>query len=246
MYNLAFRRYCRYWYCLPKRGMRKEYKDKSDTFTEKDLVAKEPFTQFKNWFEEARNHKSILEANAFCLATATKDGHPSVRQMLMKGFGTDGITFFTNYNSRKSRELAENPHVALNFYWEPLKRAVRIEGQVQKVSAAESDEYFQSRPRNSQIGALVSEQSKPIANRDVLSDREKHLKAEYGDGVKQVPRPQHWGGFLVVPEVIEFWQGQTDRLHDRIRFRKLKSGETPDGVLLHQGNNGWAYERLSP
>ncbi|XP_021940561.1 pyridoxine-5'-phosphate oxidase-like isoform X2 [Zootermopsis nevadensis] len=227
-------------------GMRKEYKGKSEIFTEKDLKGKEPFGQFKEWFEEACNHPSILEANAVCLATATKKGIPSARQVLLKGYGTEGFRFFTNYNSRKSQELAENPHAALNFYWEALKKAVRVEGHVEKVSAAESDEYFHSRSIPSQIGAVVSEQSKPIASRDVLTKRNAELSEEYGDGSEQVPRPEHWGGFLVVPEVIEFWQGQTDRLHDRIRFRRQKNEDEPDGVLLHQGDNGWVYERLSP
>ncbi|XP_023725007.1 pyridoxine-5'-phosphate oxidase isoform X3 [Cryptotermes secundus] len=141
---------------------------------------------------------------------------------------------------------AENPNAALSFYWEPLKKAVRVEGHVEKLSASESDEYFHSRPILSQIGAVVSEQSKPIVSRDVFIERRAMLLEQYGDGSEQLPRPKHWGGYLVVPEVIEFWQGQTDRLHDRIRFRRPKSGDEPDGVLLHQGDNGWVYERLSP
>ncbi|XP_033611207.1 pyridoxine-5'-phosphate oxidase isoform X2 [Cryptotermes secundus] len=226
--------------------MRAEYKTKSETFTEKDLKGKEPFVQFREWFEEACKHPSIIEANSVCLATATKDGIPSARQVLLKGYGPEGFKLFTNYNSRKGQELAENPNAALSFYWEPLKKAVRVEGHVEKLSASESDEYFHSRPILSQIGAVVSEQSKPIVSRDVFIERRAMLLEQYGDGSEQLPRPKHWGGYLVVPEVIEFWQGQTDRLHDRIRFRRPKSGDEPDGVLLHQGDNGWVYERLSP
>lgn len=227
-------------------GMRTKYKGESEAFIEEDLKGKEPFSQFREWFEEACKHPLILEANAVCLATATRDGTPSARQVLLKGFGTDGFKFFTNYDSRKGRELAENPRAALNFYWEPLKKAVRVEGCVEKISASESDDYFHSRPLPSQIGAVVSEQSKPIASRDVLIKREAVMMEQYADGSKQVPRPKHWGGYLVVPEVIEFWQGQTNRMHDRIRFRRQKTGDEPDGILLHQGDFGWVYERLSP
>lgn len=227
-------------------GMRKKYHDKSEIFTEKDLIAKEPIGQFKQWFEEACKHPSILEANAVCVATATKDGIPSARHMLLKGYGTEGFRLFTNYNSRKGRELAENPRAALTFYWEPLKKAVRVEGHVEKLSASESDAYFHSRPIQSQIGALVSEQSTPITSREVLTQRESELLKQYGDIAKEVPRPNHWGGFLVIPEMIEFWQGQTNRIHDRIRFRRQKDGEVPDGILLHEGDNGWVFERLSP
>ncbi|KAJ9593664.1 hypothetical protein L9F63_014789, partial [Diploptera punctata] len=226
-------------------GMRRKYNDKSEVFTEKDLIAKEPIGQFKAWFEEASSHPLILEPNAVCVATATKDGIPSARFMLLKGFGTEGFRLFTNYNSRKGKELAENPRAALTFYWEPLKKAVRVEGHVEKLSPSESDTYFHSRPIQSQIGALVSDQSAPIMSRDVLTQREAELVEQYGDGSKEIPRPDHWGGFLVVPEMIEFWQGQTNRIHDRIRFRRQKD-EVPDGVLLHEGENGWIFERLAP
>ncbi|PSN31522.1 Pyridoxine-5'-phosphate oxidase [Blattella germanica] len=209
-------------------GMRRKYNDKSDIFTEKDLKAKEPIGHFKEWFDEACKHPSILEANAVCVATATKTGMPSARHMLLKGYGSDGFKLFTNFNSRKGKEL------------------VRVEGHVEKLPASESDAYFNSRPFQSQIGALVSEQSTPIMSRDVLTRREEELVNLYGNGTKQIPRPDHWGGFKVVPEMIEFWQGQTTRIHDRIRFRRQKPGEIPDGVLLHQGDDGWVFERLSP
>nr|CAD7394082.1 unnamed protein product [Timema cristinae] len=225
--------------------MRHKYKDSNETFTEDNLKCKEPIGQFKEWFEEACKVPE-MEANAVHLATATKIGAPSVRPVLLKGYGTDGFKFYTNYGSRKGQELAENPRAALSFYWEPLKRCVRVEGRVEKLTEQESDSYFHSRPLDSQIGSSVSAQSTPIPSRETLTQRELQLAAEYGDGKKELPRPSHWGGYVVIPESVEFWQGQTTRIHDRIHFRRPRSGEQPDGVMLHQGENGWVYERLSP
>ncbi|KAK3930409.1 Pyridoxine-5'-phosphate oxidase [Frankliniella fusca] len=223
--------------------MRAAYRGRQELFTEADLACKEPIGQFKVWFDEARNEPSVMEANAMCLATASKDGTPSARYVLLKGYGPDGFKFFTNYESRKAKELEENPKAALTFYWEALRRSVRIEGTVARLPAAESDEYFHSRPKASQIGACASNQSTPITGREVLSAQEKYLASEYSD--KEIPRP-NWGGYIVVPHSIEFWQGQSDRLHDRIRFRLPQETEKPDGKLLHEGDNGWVYERLSP
>ncbi|XP_003703175.2 pyridoxine/pyridoxamine 5'-phosphate oxidase isoform X1 [Megachile rotundata] len=225
-------------------GMRLKYKDKSETFTEDHLVSKEPIGQFKAWFEEACKTPQIFEANAMFLATATKDGIPSVRAVLLKGYGTDGFKFYTNYESRKGRELAENPNAALTFYWEPLRRGVRVEGKVKKTSAEDSDQYFNSRPYPSQIGSMASKQSTVIASRQTLMVKERELTAQFPEG--QVKRPEWWGGYIVVPHSVEFWQGQSDRLHDRIRFRRPKPKEKIDNVLVHQGDNGWVYERLSP
>nr|CAD7205836.1 unnamed protein product [Timema douglasi] len=148
--------------------------------------------------------------------------------------------------SKVDQGLAENPRAALSFYWEALKRCVRVEGRVEKLPEEESDSYFHSRPLESQIGSSVSAQSTPIPSRDTLTQRELQLAAEYGDGKKELPRPSHWGGYVVIPESVEFWQGQTTRIHDRIRFRRPRSGEQPDGVMLHRGESGWVYERLSP
>jgi len=225
-------------------GMRKPYMDKDSAFTEDMLVSKEPLQQFKQWFELAAKTAGIEEANAMSLATSTKEGKPSVRMVLLKAYGEDGFKFFTNYDSRKGRELTQNPFAALNFYWEPLKRCVRIEGHVKKLSEKESTEYFESRPLGSQIGAAVSPQSQPITNRDVLLQREKELIA-LGNTTK-IRKPEKWGGYVVVPDTVEFWQGQTNRIHDRIRFRKLKPGEKVDDKIAHRGANGWAYERLAP
>ncbi|XP_045772532.1 pyridoxine/pyridoxamine 5'-phosphate oxidase-like [Maniola jurtina] len=227
-------------------GMRIKYKDKDETFLEKHLVAKEPFGQFKAWFEEACTRKEILEPNAMCLATATKDGYPSARFVLCKGYGKDGFKFFTNHGSRKAKEMAENPNVAATFYWEILNRSVRIEGTVEKLSEGESTTYFHSRPVPSQIAACTSYQSTPIESRDVLCEREKVLEAEYMIPGKEIPKPNFWGGYIIQPRSVEFWQGQRDRLHDRIKFRKPKEGEVLDGKLLHEGEDGWVYERLSP
>ncbi|XP_018393795.1 PREDICTED: pyridoxine-5'-phosphate oxidase [Cyphomyrmex costatus] len=224
--------------------MRIKYKNKHDTFTENDLISKEPIGQFKAWFEEACNIPEILEPNAMHLATATRDGVPSVRVLLLKGFGTEGFKFYTNYDSRKGRELAENPHVALTFYWESLRRSVRIEGIANKTSAEDSDHYFQCRPYENQIGSAASKQSSVIASRQTLIIKESELLAKFSKN--QVKRPACWGGYFVVPHSIEFWQGQSDRLHDRIRFRRPKSNEKIDNVLVHKGEDGWVYERLSP
>lgn len=224
-------------------GMRAAYRSRQELFTESDLVCKEPIGQFKAWFDQARNDPSVMEANAMCLSTASKDGIPSARYVLLKGFGPDGFKFFTNYESRKAKEIEENPKAALTFYWEVLRRSVRVEGNVVRLSVEESDEYFHSRPKASQIGACASNQSTPISGREVLTAQEKYLTTEYSD--KEIPRP-NWGGYMVIPQSIEFWQGQSDRLHDRIRFRRPQETEKPDGKLLHEGDNGWVFERLAP
>ncbi|XP_012228679.1 pyridoxine/pyridoxamine 5'-phosphate oxidase-like [Linepithema humile] len=224
--------------------MRIKYRDRSETFTENSLISKEPIGQFKAWFDQACNTPQILEPNAMLVATATRDGVPSMRAVLLKGYSNEGFKFYTNYDSRKGRELSNNPRAALTFYWEPLKRSIRIEGIVEKTSAEDSDRYFQSRPYVSQIGAIASNQSKVIANRETLMIRERELLAQFPEG--QVKRPDCWGGYLVVPHFIEFWQGQSDRLHDRIRFRRPKPNEIIDNILVHEGKDGWVYERLSP
>ncbi|ODN05535.1 Pyridoxine-5'-phosphate oxidase [Orchesella cincta] len=227
-------------------GMRKAYMGKEEVFTEEQLVSREPFEQFRNWFDIASKTPGIGEPNAMCLATATKNGLPSARMVLLKGYGPSGFKFFTNYKSRKASELYENPHASLNFYWEPLKRCVRIEGHVEKLSTEESTEYFMSRPENSRIGAIVSPQSQPIPSRDYLSEKQTDLTKLAEEKSDQICKPEHWGGYIVIPHTVEFWQGQTSRLHDRIRFRKLKPGEKPDKTVVHEGDNGWVYERLAP
>jgi pyridoxamine 5'-phosphate oxidase len=183
-------------------------------------VALDPWEQFAKWFEEAVS-AGLREPNAMTLATAT----PNARIVLMKGFGRDGVTFFTNYESVKGRELASNPQVALLFYWNELERQVRMRGAVERVSREESLAYFRSRPRGSQVGAAISPQSVVISSR---SELEKRL-ADFGDG--EVPLPEHWGGYRVAVTEFEFWQGRPNRLHDRLRYRLA---------------DGWIRERLAP
>ncbi|XP_063964485.1 pyridoxine-5'-phosphate oxidase-like [Lytechinus pictus] len=229
-------------------AMRKSYKAGHQAFVKDDLSSRDPMTQFTKWFKEAceATENSKTEANAMTIATATKDGRPSARMVLLKGYDKTGFRFFTNYESRKGKELAENPFAALVFYWDFQSRSIRIEGPVVKLTAEESTEYFHSRPKTSQIGAVVSNQSRPIEDRNILTNKDAELKEQYKDESTVIPRPDYWGGFKVIPEMIEFWQGQSNRLHDRIVFRKPRKGEIVDGKLVHQGENGWVYERLSP
>jgi pyridoxamine 5'-phosphate oxidase len=188
-----------------------------------------PIAQFERWFAEAREAK-LVEPNAMALATATREGAPSVRMVLLKGVDERGFVFFTDYRSQKGVELGLNPRAALVFYWAELERQVRITGRVSTVPAEESDGYFRSRPRNSRLSAWVSHQSQVVPDRATLEARAQEVANRYpGD---QVPLPPYWGGYRVVPELIEFWQGRESRLHDRIRYRV-------DGT-------GWRMERLSP
>ncbi len=188
----------------------------------------DPFALFRTWFEQAA---TLPEPNAFVLATADERGLPSARMVLLKALDERGFTFFTNYDSRKAGELAANPHAAMVFPWHTLERQVRIEGGVEMVSAAESDEYFAVRPLGSRLGAWASAQSAVIPDRAFLERRHAELMAQFPDG--QVPRPPNWGGYRVLPTAIEFWQGRPSRLHDRILFTRQ-----PDGR--------WKKERLSP
>ena len=187
-----------------------------------------PVKQFATWFEQAVSAE-LPEPNAMTLATATADGKPSARMVLLKDYSERGFVFYTNYNSLKGQQLSANPWAALIFWWAELERQVRIEGSVEKLSSQESDTYFHSRPWGSQLGAWVSNQSQTISSREVLDQRLEQLKAQY---TENIPRPPHWGGFRVIPSVIEFWQGRPSRLHDRLRYR------------FEDGN--WTRERLSP
>ncbi len=194
-------------------------------------VDAEPIVQFGKWFQEALD-AGVPEPNAMTLATATSEGKPSARIVLLKGFDRQGFSFFTNYQSRKGLEFEQNPFAALVFWWIELERQVRIEGRVEKLPPEQSAEYFQSRPRGSQIGAWASPQSAVIESRAVLETRVHELEQEYA-GVETLPRPEHWGGYLVIPTIIEFWQGRPNRLHDRICYTLQSDGT-------------WNIKRLAP
>jgi pyridoxamine 5'-phosphate oxidase len=214
-------------------AIRPEVADLRRDYTREALVEakahSDPFVQFQHWFDAAVQAE-LPEPNAMTLATVDPQGHPSARIVLLKDFDDRGFVLFTNYNSHKGQELSQNPQAALVFLWAELERQVRIQGSVEKISPEESDGYFYSRPHNSRLGAWASNQSEVIPNREVLDRQLEALKIEY-EG-KEVPRPPHWGGFRIKPHTIEFWQGRTSRLHDRLRYRLL------DGV--------WTIDRLSP
>jgi pyridoxamine 5'-phosphate oxidase len=179
----------------------------------------DPILLFEKWFEEARA-AGHLSPETMTLATATQAGKPSARMVLLKNLSRGAFVFFTNYESRKAQELATNPHAALIFYWERTQKQVRVEGKVLRVSKAESDTYFASRDRGSQIGAWASNQSRPLSTYDALENAARELEKKYHD--RPIPRPPHWGGYRIVPEVIEFWQGREHRLHERTRFTRAK------------------------
>ncbi|MBA2376038.1 MAG: pyridoxamine 5'-phosphate oxidase [Actinomycetota bacterium] len=189
----------------------------------------DPVEQFRAWLSDAFD-ANLVEPNAMTLATATSDGIPSARIVLLRGFDERGFCFYTNYEGRKGGELSSNPRAALVFYWGALERQVRIEGGVSRLSEEESGEYFASRPRGSRIGAWVSEQSELLEKREALEERVEELEREYADG--EIPRPHFWGGFRVEPERVEFWQGRESRLHDRL--------------LYERGGDGWGIVRLQP
>jgi pyridoxamine 5'-phosphate oxidase len=206
--------------------IRKDYMLKSLLETD---VADNPFSQFSQWWDEAVLSE-ITEVNAMTLATSTSNGFPSARIVLLKGFSQNGFIFFTNYNSAKGKVLAENPRAALIFFWKELERQVRIEGDVSKISAEESDVYFNSRPEGSKIGAWASPQSERIESREVIEQRVTEFTTKFKE--EPIQRPPHWGGYAVQPLKVEFWQGRRSRLHDRIQYTLI--------------DDNWSIERLAP
>ena len=190
-----------------------------------------PLLLFERWFSEARQHPEIQLPEAMTLATADAQRRPSARMVLLKGHDERGFVFYTNYNSRKARELDSNPYAALVFFWVQLDYQIRIEGKISRVSSEESDVYFQSRPRESQIGALASPQSEVVSSREELETRVRELEAFHGN--RRIKRPGHWGGYRLKPSLIEFWKGRSGRLHDRILFEL-------------QADGNWTIKRLAP
>jgi pyridoxamine 5'-phosphate oxidase len=207
--------------------IRKDYKLQS--LSEKDVLA-DPFAQFGKWWNEAMA-SGIDEVNAMTLATASADGMPDARTVLLKGFDEKGFVFFTNYDSSKGRQLLENPRASLVFFWKELERQIRISGLSVSLGSEQNDAYFFSRPEGSRIGAWASPQSEPIPGREWLEDNEKKIRERFAGG--KIERPPHWGGYQVKPTHMEFWQGRPNRLHDRIRYNLQKNGS-------------WKIERLAP
>lgn len=191
--------------------------DYSASMLSENSTKGDPIKQFEQWFNEALEAK-LHEPNAMTLSTATVTGKPSARIVLLKGFHTGGFIFFTNYLSRKGKEIAKNPQGALTFFWGGLERQVRIEGTIEKVSKEDSEKYFHSRPKGSQVGAVVSPQSQEIESRELLEQKWNELEAEYAD--KEIPKPSYWGGYILNPQLVEFWQGRPSRMHDRILYKK--------------------------
>ena len=194
-------------------------------------LAENPFLQFEEWFKQA-NQAKVTEVNAMQLATASPQGKPSLRTVLLKSFDEQGFVFYTNYHSQKAQEIAHNPQVAALFFWKELERQVEITGRVEKVSTLESLKYFTSRPRGSQLGAWVSAQSSIITSRKLLEIKLEEMKQKFSHG--EIPLPDFWGGFRIIPDIVEFWQGRPNRLHDRFEYRR-------------QANSAcWQIERLAP
>ncbi|MFJ9342777.1 pyridoxamine 5'-phosphate oxidase [Streptomyces sp. NPDC101733] len=209
--------------------MRKQYRSE---IVDEGSLADEPMAQFAHWFRQAAD-AHLFEANAMVVSTATPEGRPSSRTVLLKQFDARGFVFYTNYGSRKGREIDANPYVSLLFPWHPIARQVIVTGTASRVGRDETAAYFRSRPHGSQLGAWASEQSSVIASRAELDRRYAELEARYPEG-EQVPVPPEWGGLRVVPDAVEFWQGHENRLHDRLRY------------VLVDGGGGWRLERLCP
>ena len=210
-------------------SLRQEYTART---LERADLHNDPFQQFENWFAEALTAE-VLEPNAFVLSTISQDGFPSGRILLLKGFDRDGFVFYTNYHSQKGKEIAANPKVAMTFLWKEIHRQVRIKGEVSVADEETATNYFQSRPRKSQLGAWASPQSEVVRSRQSLVDNFEEAEKTY-QGLEVLPKPDHWGGYVVRPHQFEFWQGRPSRLHDRFRYQKASNG------------GDWTIDRLAP
>lgn len=215
--------------------MQKDLADYRKTYNKSALmegvIPKDPMALFQTWFDELEASKGVEEPNAMTVSTIGLDGFPKSRVVLLKKFSEEGFVFYSNYESEKGQAIAGNPRICISFFWPNLERQVIIKGMAKKLPAPESDDYFNSRPEGSQLGALVSDQSRVIPSRDFLENKLAELEEEYKD--KEIERPNHWGGYLVKPESIEFWQGRPNRLHDRILYTLQKNAD-------------WKLERLAP
>jgi pyridoxamine 5'-phosphate oxidase len=200
-------------------------------------AAQDPMDQFQLWFDQLKALDLNIEINAMHCTTLSAEGFPMTRVVLLKGFDGQGFQFFTNYNSQKGQDIDRHPQVSLSFFWPDLERQVHIKGRAERLTPDESDAYFKVRPRGSQIGAHVSNQSTVIESRSVLEQRLAELDSAYQN--REIPRPDHWGGFRVIPDGYEFWQGRANRLHDRLRYRKLEPND-------QSGHQSWIIERLAP
>ena len=215
--------------------MKEDLHDNRKIYAKKSLLEEDldnnPIHQFQKWFYDAKNDDAIEEANAMTVTSVDEDGFPKTRVVLLKYYDEHGFVFYTNYESEKGKALSANPKTCLNFFWPSLERQVIIKGSAKRLSEKQSDEYFVSRPKGSQIGAMVSPQSQVISSRAVLEDRLAELEKEYAS--KPIERPKHWGGFIVKPQSIEFWQGRPNRLHDRFLYSSVNQNE-------------WKIDRLAP
>lgn len=213
--------------------MKKELQNARENYEQGALfeseLLKNPLDQFKVWYQQYQE-KDVKDPNAFTLATATAQGRVSSRVLLLKGIDQGGFEFYSNYKSEKAKHMAQNPWVSLNFFWHELERQVRVEGMVEKMTEHEAAEYFASRPRASKIGAWVSPQSERVESREFLEKRQVEMEKRFEN--TEVPKPPHWGGYRVMPVMVEFWQGRPSRLHDRLQYTKTESG--------------WQIERLAP
>lgn len=211
---------------------------------DEDSVAKSPFKQFEAWFTDAQQ-ANLAEPNAMVVATVDKDNFPNTRTVLLKKFDTEGFVFFTNYGSQKAQEIEHNPQVSLQFLWLDLERQVKIRGRAEKISQAESMSYFFSRPKGSQLGAWVSEQSKVVSSRSLLMNQFAKLKEQFKEG--DISFPKFWGGYRVVPEYFEFWQGGKDRIHDRIIYQPILKADSSESVTEKTATDeSWEIKRLAP